>query len=122
MQWRGATVSQKTWQMNRGEIWWVEFDPAVGSEIRKTRPAVIVSNDSANRNLARVVVVPLTSNTGRQYPGEALVKMDGKQSKAMADQIMAADKSRLKNQLGTLSKVDMLAVEEAIRVHFGMPW
>src|SRR5260363_79201 len=48
-------------------------DPAVGSEIRKTRPAVIVSNNAANRNLARVVVVPLTSNTGRQYPGETVV-------------------------------------------------
>ena len=80
--------------MQRGEVWWVEFDPAVGSEIRKTRPAVIVSNDAANRNLTRVVVVPVTSNTGRQYPGEALITVAGQSSKAMADQIMAADKSR----------------------------
>jgi mRNA interferase MazF len=58
--------------MLRGEVWWVEFEPAVGSEIRKTRPAVIVRNDAANRNLARVVLVPVTSNTGRQYPGEAI--------------------------------------------------
>ena len=107
--------------MNRGEIWWVEFDPTVGSEIRKTRPAVIISNDSANRNLARVVVIPLTSNVDRQYPGEALVTLDGKPSKVMADQIMAADKSRLKNQLGALTKADMQAVEDAIRIHFGMP-
>ncbi len=107
--------------MKRGEVWWVEFDPAVGSEIRKTRPAVIVSNDSANRNLARVVVVPLTSNTGRQYPGEALVTIGGQSSKAMADQIMAADKSRLKSRLGALSKADMLAVEDAIKIHFGLP-
>lgn len=107
--------------MKRGEVWWVEFDPAVGSEVQKTRPAVIVSNDAANRNLARVVVVPLTSNTGRQYPGEALVSMDGKPGKAMADQIMAADKMRLKSRLGALPKADMLAVEDAIRVHLGMP-
>ena len=106
--------------MRRGEVWWVEFDPAVGSEVRKTRPAVIVSNDAANRNLARVVVVPVTSNTGRQYPGEAIVTVAGQSSKAMADQIMAADKARLKNQLGTLTKTDMLAVEHAIKVHLAL--
>ncbi|MCX7234916.1 MAG: type II toxin-antitoxin system PemK/MazF family toxin [Burkholderiales bacterium] len=106
--------------MRRGEVWWVEFDPSVGTEIRKTRPAVIVSNDAANRNLARVVVVPMTSNTGRLYPGEAVVSVDGQSSKAMADQIMAADKARLKSQLGTVSKADMQAVEDAIRVHLGL--
>jgi len=107
--------------MRRGEVWWVEFDPAVGSEIRKTRPAVIVSNDAANRNLTRVVVVPVTSNTGRQYPGEAVVTAGGQSSKAMADQIMAADKSRLKERLCLLSKADMLAVEDAIKVHLALP-
>lgn len=107
--------------MKRTEVWRVEFDPSTGSEIRKTRPAVIVSNNAANRNLARVVVVPITSNTDHLYPGEALVTVAEKQGKAMADQIMAADKSRLTNRIGALSKIDMLAVEDAILVHLGMP-
>lgn len=116
-----ATRCQGMAPMLRGEVWWVEFDPAVDSEIRKTRPAVIVSNDSANRNLAHVVVVPLTSNTGKQYPGEAVVSVAGQSSKAIADQIMAADKRRLKSSLGMLSKADVLAVEDAIKVHLALP-
>ena len=106
--------------MKRGEVWWVEFDPAVGSEVRKTRPSVIMSNDAANRNLSRVVVVPLTSNTDRLYPGEARVTVAGQAAKAMTDQIMAADKLRLKNQLGVLTKEDISAVEIAIRTQLGM--
>jgi mRNA interferase MazF len=109
-----------TVSMKRGEVWWVEFDPSVGTEIRKTRPAVIISNDAANRNLPRVMAMPLTSNVDRIYPGEAIVTIDGRRSKAMADQIMAADKRRLKTQLGTLGRQDMTAVEDAIKVHFGM--
>ena len=107
--------------MRRGEVWWVEFDPAVGTEIRKTRPAVIVSNDAANRHLARVVVVPLTSNTDRIYPGEVTVMVNGTGSKAMSDQIMAADKARLKDRVAELSKADLHALEDAIRLHLGMP-
>jgi mRNA interferase MazF len=68
-----------------------------------------------------VVVVPLTSNTGKTYPGEAVVSIAGQASKAMADQIMAADKARLKNQLGSLVKADLLAVEDAIKVQLGLP-
>jgi len=107
--------------MKRGEVWWVAFDPAVGSEIQKTRPAIIVSNDSANRNLKRVVVVPLTTNTSRVFPGEARVSVAGELCKAMSDQLMAADKLRLKEKLAILSRSDMLEVEQAICVHLGLP-
>ena len=107
--------------MKRGEVWWVTFDPAVGSEIQKTRPAIIVSNDAANRNLKRVVVIPLTTNTSHVFPGEARVTVAGEFCKAMSDQLMAADKLRLKEKLATLSKSDMLEVEQAICVHLGLP-
>ena len=106
--------------MLRGEVWWVEFDPAVGTEIRKTRPGIIVGNDAANRNLSRVIVVPLTSNTERLFPGEARVTVAGTQSKAMADQLMTADKSRLKSKVGELTKLDMQAVEAAIRLQLAL--
>ena len=106
--------------MKRGEVWWVEFDPAVGSEIKKTRPAVILSNDLANRQLSRVIVMPVTSNTGRLYPGEARVQIDGRSSKAMADQLMAADKLQLKSRLGAISKAELAEVEDAVAMHLGM--
>ena len=98
----------------RGEVWWVSFDPSVGGEIQKTRPAVILSNDAANTALNRVIVVPITSQVAKVYPGEALVTVNGEQRKAMADQIMTASKQRLKNKLGILSRADLTAVEAAV--------
>jgi mRNA interferase MazF len=98
----------------RGEVWWVSFDPSVGGEIQKTRPAVVLSNDSANVALNRVIVVPISSQVARIYPGEALITLNGEQRKAMADQIMTASKQRLKNKLGVLSRTDTTAVESAL--------
>ncbi|MDD2454990.1 MAG: type II toxin-antitoxin system PemK/MazF family toxin [Saccharofermentanales bacterium] len=100
--------------MKRSEVWWVNFDPSVGGEIRKQRPAVIVSNDAANRFLNRVQVVPLTGSTGTLYPSEAYVTFAGRQSKAMADQLTTVSKKRLINKAGSLSFQDMEAVARAI--------
>ncbi len=106
--------------VRRGEVWWVSFDPAVGGEIRKTRPAVVISNNAANTALNRVIAVPLSNQTSKLYPGEAKVQVEGRESKAMADQIMTASKERLRSRMGALTRPDLKAVEDAILVQLGI--
>ena len=102
--------------MKRREVWWVNFDPSIGGEIKKKRPAVIISNDSANRFLNRVQVVPLTGKTARLYPSEAIVVFEGKESKAMADQLATVSKTRLFRRASIISQEEMSRIEEAIKI------
>ena len=106
--------------MRRGEVWWVNFDPSVGGEIKKLRPAVIVSNNAASNYLNRLQVVPLTSNIERVYPGEALVTINNRRGKALATQLTTVSKQRLGDKMGELSPRDMSKIDKAIRVQLGL--
>src|SRR5215207_10710371 len=86
----------------RGEVYWVAFGPSRGGEIQKTRPAIVVSNDAANTALNRLQVIPITSQTARVYPSEALVRLQGEPRKVMADQLTTASRKRLVGYLGKL--------------------
>ncbi len=106
--------------MNRGEVWWVNFEPSIGGEIRKRRPAIIVSNDASNKYLNRVQVVPLSSQTEKIFPSEAKVTVRGRVSKAMADQLATVSKTRLISRSGRISRSDLRLVEKALRIQLGL--
>jgi mRNA interferase MazF len=109
-------VSRAKTPPRRGEVWWVSLDPAVGTEIKKTRPAVVVSNDSCNRHGARVVVLPITSNVESLFPGEAQLRVRGSAARALGDQIRSVDKRRLAGRIGALTVDEMESVDDALRV------
>ena len=101
--------------MNRGEVWWVNFEPSVG-EAQKIRPAVIVSNNSSNRHLNRLQVVPITSNVAKLFAGEAYVVIKGSQRKAQANLLTTVSKLRLTTKTAELSQADIANLEGAIRL------
>ena len=106
--------------MIRGEVWWVNFDPSLGGEIQKQRPAKIVRNDAANQYLSRLQVVPMTSRVDRLYPSEAVVMVGRRQSKVMADQLTTVSKQCLTNRMGKVSGSDLVKVEHAIMIQLGL--
>ena len=98
----------------------MSFDPSVGGKAQKTRPAVVLSNDTANALLNRVQVVPVSSQTERLYPAEAYITLNGARRKAMADQITTASKRRLQRRLGILGKDDLNAVSHVVRLQLSL--
>ena len=104
----------------RGDIYWVALDPALGSEIRKTRPALVISNDSCNAYGARVVVLPITSNVTSLYPGEARIHVRGRPARVLGDQIRSIDKSRLRARIGALNQAERREAEAAVLVTLGL--
>jgi mRNA interferase MazF len=106
--------------MNRGDVWWVNFEPSIGGEIRKKRPAIIISNNASNKFLNRVQIIPITSNTDRLFPSEAYVTVAGKKGKAMADQLATVSKQRLSKCIGSISDDEMNMVVEAIKTQLDL--
>lgn len=106
--------------MRRGEIWWINFDPAIGSEIKKTRPAVIVSNNISNKYSNRCQVIPATSAVHKLYPPECFVKIEGRKSKVMADQIMTVSEKRLVQLIGSVTAHEISEIDRIIKLQLGL--
>jgi len=110
--------------IRRGEIYWVDFGGARGAEIRKTRPAVVVSNDAHNFHMSTVTVVPLSSALVKFRPHEALIPKgvvgDGRACRAVTHQIASVDRGRVGRLLGELPSVLMARVDETLRGHLGL--
>jgi mRNA interferase MazF len=110
--------------MKRGDIYLVDFEPSVGSEIRKTRPALVISCDEANRHLRTVTVISFSSKVEKVFPFEVLVDRHesglDRNSKLKIPQMRAVDKSRLSKRVGSAGEDTMAAVEKAIKLHLDM--
>jgi mRNA interferase MazF len=115
--------------MQRGDVFMVDLDPAQGSEARKIRPAVIVSNNAANRSAERqgrgvVTVVPVTSNTVRVYAFQVLLAAGegglSTESKAQAEQVRSVDYQRLRRRLGAVNAASLKRLDEALRIHLAL--
>ena len=104
-----------TLQPKRGDVFWVDFDPTRGAEIRKSRPAVVVSADGLNRARRTVIVVPLSAGPNPKPPIVIETPSFGEKSVAVCDQLRAVDKSRLDRQAGALDTADIRAIENALK-------
>jgi len=101
--------------VRRGEVWWVDFDTVDGGEIRKMRPAVVITADALNRARRTVVVVPLATGPLARPPIVVAAPSAGDGRVAVCDQARAVDKARLTRSAGQLSSVDLRAIEDGLR-------
>lgn len=106
--------------MRRGDIYWCDFEPAHVHEIKKLRPAIIISNDISNKYIGVVQVIPLTSNISNIYPAECLIETSEKHAKALGSQITTMDKSRLKSQMGSVTAKEMKNLEKIVKLQLGL--
>lgn len=109
----------------RGDVLWVNLDPAIGSEIRKKRPTVVVSNDAANRRYHQLTVIPLTSQKVNAIePFQVFVDREesglSKDSKALAEQVRTVSKRRFGRRTGHLGQDTMQKIAEALKVHLDL--
>ncbi len=107
--------------IKRGDVYWVKLDPIEGSEIGKTRPAVVISNDINNEFADTVTILPVTSSVEKVYPFEVLMKKGianmSSDSKVKANQIRTVDKKRLKERTGTIPETILREIEKAVKIH-----
>lgn len=99
----------------RGEIWWVALDPTLGSEIRKTRPCVVVSVRVLNERRRTVIVVPLSSSPKASPPILIPITCDGRPAVAVSDQLRAVAKERLRSRLGVVAEDELAALAGGLR-------
>ncbi len=115
--------------MRRGEIRWVDLEPVLGAKSNKRRPAVVVSNDGANASASRlghgvVTVVPITSGADRVFPFQVMLRANRTglacDSKAQAEQVRSVSIERLGDRIGALGAAEILALDDALRVHLAL--
>jgi mRNA interferase MazF len=98
----------------------VNFDPSVGQEIKKKRPAVIISSNTSNKYLKRYQVVPMSTQTSKLYPSEVMVQLAGKQGKVMADQLTTVSELRFLNKAGAVTGEELVEIERVVRLQLGL--
>lgn len=107
--------------MRRGDVYWVNLDPVIGSEIGKRRPAVVVQNEAANRSSATVTVIPLSSSITKVHPFQVLVPAGEaglpQPSKALCEQVRTLSRQRLAERLGSLPEERLDQIREALDRH-----